>query len=142
MSEIRLDEIMPQEDQSETNAAFANYVESTFNLLQEKAYRDSHAKGFWPPWTHADPEACDYVYGCKVGLIHTEVSEMMEALRSVEPQKSHKIEGFTQLEEEAADAIIRILDLTGSRGLKIGAAILAKLEYNKFARPDKHGKRF
>lgn len=132
--------VLPEQVTPEKN--WTRLVESMFNDIQEEVYRNNHAKGFWPNWAFGLPEALDYLYGCKVGLIHTEVSEMMEALRSVEVQKSEKIPGFTLLEEESADAIIRILDLTGSRGLKIGAAIMAKLEYNKNSRPHKHGKRF
>lgn len=130
-----------EENQVEQEMPSEYYLEQMFSKLQEDIYRDNHEKGFWPKWVFSNPEATDYVYGAKIGLIHTEVSEMMEALRSIEPIYSEKIPGFTLLEEEAADAIIRILDLTGSRGLKIGAAIVAKLEYN-LKRPPKHGKRF
>lgn len=130
----------PKSDKVLVVTRVPDYVE--LNEFQAEVYQNNYDKGFWPQWMFQHPEASDYVYAAKVGLIHTEVSEMMEALRSVETLMSEKIPGFTLLEEEAADAIIRILDLTGSKGLKIGQAIIAKLEHNKVQRPHKHGKRF
>jgi NTP pyrophosphatase (non-canonical NTP hydrolase) len=42
------------------------------------------------------------------------------------------------MEEELADAIIRILDLAHSRHLRLGEAILSKMAYNS-ARSHLHG---
>lgn len=44
-------------------------------------------------------------------------------------------------EDEIADAMIRLLDLAGSRGIDIDYHVQRKLEYNK-TRPYKHGKRY
>lgn len=49
--------------------------------------------------------------------------------------------GLTLEEEELADIIIRVLDLSGHRGINIGRAVLVKMQYNK-TRPHKHGKQF
>ncbi len=63
-----------------------------------------------------------YRLGCILALIHSEVSEALEALRN------HDRENF---EEELADVIIRVLDLTGGLGIDIDAAVRDKLEANK-----------
>ena len=77
-----------------------------------------------------------------MGLVMTELAEVVEDDRKRENgAPSEKIPGFTKEEEETADAIIRLLDFAGYRKLRIGAAILAKHEYNK-SRPPKHGKRY
>lgn len=61
-------------------------------------------------------------------LIVTEVSEAMEGWRK--GLASDKIEGFTALEEELADALIRICDFAGGYELRLAEAVAAKLRYN------------
>jgi NTP pyrophosphatase (non-canonical NTP hydrolase) len=61
----------------------------------------------------------------KFALIHSEVSEAMEAYR-------HKnIDGKDGFEEELGDAVQRILHLAAIMNVDLEAAILKKLEYNK-----------
>ncbi len=77
-----------------------------------------------------------------MGLVMTELAEIVEDDRKFESdRKSEKIPEFTKEEEEVADAIIRLLDFAGHRMLRIGAAIVAKHEYNA-TRPPLHGKRY
>ncbi len=77
-----------------------------------------------------------------MGLVMTELAEVIEDDRKmVSGQPSEKIPEFTKEEEEVADAIIRLLDMAGYRKLRIGAAIMAKHEYNR-GRPPLHGKRY
>lgn len=75
----------------------------------------------------------------KLALIHSEVSEALEAWRiddiEIRIEDSGKPEGFAV---ELADAIIRILDLTMSMGLNMDEAVRVKMEYNK-TRPFRHG---
>lgn len=78
--------------------------------------------------------------GKVIALIHSEVSEALEALRQGNPTDS-KVPEFTSLEVELADAIIRIMDFGAARGDNIGGAVVAKLEYNR-TRSYKHGKEF
>jgi len=68
-------------------------------------------------------------------LIHSELGEATEAAR--DPGRSPKIP-FSKVEEELADAIIRILDASEHLNLNIAGAIIAKHEYNK-TRPQRHG---
>jgi hypothetical protein len=69
-----------------------------------------------------------------------ELSELLEGLRYGDP-KSDKIPGFTSAEEEAADVLIRLLDMAHARGWRVGEAMAAKHGYNA-SRPHKHGTKF
>lgn len=90
-------------------------------------------KGFWD-------RDVDHSDGTKFALMHTEISEAFDALRKGNPE-SEKTPGYTQVEEELADAIIRILDWGAQHGYDIGAAIISKALYNQ-SRPYLHGKKF
>jgi NTP pyrophosphatase (non-canonical NTP hydrolase) len=61
----------------------------------------------------------------------------MEAIRSGAPE-STTIPGFSAIEEELADVVIRILDYAGGRDLDLEGALEAKMRFND-ARSYRHG---
>lgn len=121
------------------------------NELSNKAHAAAVEKGFYERKRDLPELAM---------LIVTEISEAVEAER-----KGSKIEAYRQkwaceynvddwdanifakydidmrgtIEEEIADAIIRILDLCGYYGINIDAWVETKMKYNSM-RPKKHGK--
>jgi NTP pyrophosphatase (non-canonical NTP hydrolase) len=62
-------------------------------------------------------------------LVHSEISEAMEGDRK--NLMDDKLPHRSMLEVELADAIIRILDIAGSRNMDLGGAILEKMAFNK-----------
>lgn len=103
------------------------------NALARSIYLDNKQKGFWPD----DPK--DRNAAECIALMHSELSEALEAIRK--PGPSDHIPEYFLLEEELADAVIRILDFCGAHQLNLGGALEAKLAYNR-TRPHKHGKLF
>ena len=96
--------------------------------LQEEAHRIAVEHGWWDEARSA---------GEALMLIVTELAEAMEALR-VEREPSGAIPDFSKVEEELADAVIRILDFAGGHGLDLEGAVEAKMRFNE-SRPYRHG---
>ena len=68
----------------------------------------------------------------KLALVHSEVSEALEALRNGDAEN---------YVEELADIIIRVLDLAEFDGLEIGHAVVQKM-FKNMDRPRLHGRKF
>lgn len=104
-----------------------------FEGLVARASKTAEEKGFWP-----EPEMMDK-YAAKLALIHSEVTEVLEALR--------KNQGADKVTEEFADIFIRCFDLH-DKLVKAGLAtndlyetVDRKLTAND-ARPVLHGHRW
>lgn len=77
----------------------------------------------------------------KIALEMSELAERLECLRKNPEGKDEHCPEFFNVEIEIADLIIRALDFASRRNLRVGEALLAKMEYNK-SRPFLHGKKF
>lgn len=78
-------------------------------------------------WDGKDPQNPE-TFATKIALVHSEISEAMEGGRKglMDSHLPHR----KAEEVELADALIRIFDLAGARGLDVAGAVLEKLEYN------------
>jgi len=104
-----------------------DFIEA-FNLVADSVHRNAVNKGWWETERNN---------GEIIALMHSELSEALEYIRHGNPESDH-IPGFSGLEEEFADVIIRIMDMAPARNLRIAEAIIAKMEFNA-NRPHKHG---
>jgi NTP pyrophosphatase (non-canonical NTP hydrolase) len=99
----------------------------SMNELAKEINNINRANG----WKVLEPEqwADTYKIPGILALIHSEVSEALEAFRH---------DDKANFEEELADTLIRVLDCAGGLGLDIDAAERAKMEKNK-GRGHRHG---
>ena len=117
------------------------------NLLQQFCFSASEARGWWNnPLTgerlNAEDKFCE-----KLALAHSELSEALEGFRC--NKMDDKLVHRPMAEVELADAVIRICDLAGALGYKLGDAIAEKMEFNSKrvdhnieSRVSTNGKRF
>lgn len=126
------------------------------NDLSKRIHQANVQKGFYEDKNKNIPEI--------LCLIHSEVSEALEAHRKGNHSDSNVIKQLSEskdkenivnvafeeifkehikdtFEDEIADAIIRLLDLCGFLDINIESHIEAKLRYNS-TRPFKHGKKY
>lgn len=114
-----------------------SYIALTCNAIAVK-------NGFWDEAILDTPEgkvlnADARNFGEMIALVHSELSEALEAHRG--SLKDDKLPQYDGVVVEAADAIIRLLDMAVAHNWPLLEAIIDKLIYNT-TRPFKHGKKY
>lgn len=110
-------------------------------LLQDFCFSGSRELGFWGDEAakSATGKICEFNFGEKIALAHSELSEALEANRK--KLESDHLPGIPGEAEELADCVIRCFDLAGAMGYNLGDVILKKLHFN-LSRGYKHGKAY
>jgi len=140
-----------------------NHVLHTINAASEAIFQANKKQGFWGK-DGKDPRLARN-YGEMLMLVVSELGEAMEAHRKdkfaswnaynsiikATPEDATEAEALLlkrqafktyiadSMEDEIADAIIRLLDMAGGLGIDLFRHINAKLDYNS-SRPRLHGK--
>ena len=82
-----------------------------FQEIAQLSHDNARNKGFWDAELKHGQRRND---GEMLSLIHSEVTELYDALISKRP--SQKLIGFSEIEEECVDIIIRLADMIYRRG--------------------------
>jgi phosphoribosyl-ATP pyrophosphohydrolase len=88
------------------------------DTLADRLHDTAQQKGFWDPISRMQKEDFFIFYSKQIAMIHSEATEILEALR--------KDKGDEAVVEEIADLIIRTLDLY--KGLKLYSGELPSLD--------------
>jgi NTP pyrophosphatase (non-canonical NTP hydrolase) len=104
-----------------------SFIES-WNHVAQEVHATAKEKGWW------DHDRND---GEIIALLHSELSEALEALRHGNPADV-KLPNFSSVEVELADVVIRLADYGAARGYRIAEAVEAKMAFNA-TRTHRHG---
>lgn len=107
----------------------------TINEMARASHENSKAKGFWEMGVENRNR------GELICLMHSELSELLEAIRKKDAQPSEHCPEITAEAEELADVLIRVGDYAHAFGVDLERAVRAKTAFNS-TRPYKHSKKF
>lgn len=97
----------------------------SLSLVAQAAFDNSRAHGFWPLGSPRNK-------GEMIALMHSELSEMLEAVRK--PHVDEHCSEFSSEEIEAADVLIRLMDYCHGHNLRLADATLVKMAFNAMGR--------
>jgi len=117
--------------------------------LQKEAHRIAVEHGFWAVGDEVANYRC---FALRIALVHSELSEALEAARATDVSLDAVRNDYTfagrlrstalaNVAEELADAVIRIADLAEAFRIDLQSAVETKMAHNE-GRPWLHGKRF
>ncbi len=104
----------------------------SWDQIQKRVYEGNVEKGFW------DKPMDD---GTRIALMHSELSEALEALRYGNPPDKH-LPNLDSVSVELADVVIRVMDFCQGRGYDVAGAVIAKMNYNTTREHMHGGKKF
>lgn len=111
--------------------AIEEYMTDSGNIMRrgvKELARICHSVSVYRGWWGDDGKRVTRNLGELLALIHSEISEALEGARKDLP--SDHLPDFTMLEEEVADAFVRLGDFAYAAGLRIDAALHAKIQFN------------
>lgn len=103
--------------------------QESMTAIQEYVHTTSVNAGWWD-----DP----LPLGTLISLMHSELSEALEASRTGINTKDNHLPERAAVEVEFADLVIRVMSAAEYYGWDLAGAIVEKAEYNR-TRPRKHG---
>lgn len=125
LDEVRVSLSTQLETLTPENIALEN-TKNAINAFTQKVF-DQNVEAGW--WTDLDGNPLTRNFGEMLALVHSEISEALEGDRK--DLMDDKLPNRKMTEVELADAVIRIADIAGSRGMDLGGAIVDKLKYNR-----------
>lgn len=103
-------------------------IEQGVMQLVGRCYNDARRNGWYTDLDTGEDKKINF--GERIALVHSELSEALEADRK--GLMDEKMYWKGGVECELADAVIRIMDMAGHLQIPLGETIIQKLRYNRY----------